>query len=80
MSLAKCTRWKASTLIAAFERCSHSARRNAADGSIATTSTAASHAGLRAASHAPTPAESRPSTTPKTRPVSASTSVVIHGS
>jgi hypothetical protein len=54
--------------------------RKAADGSIATTCTAFRQAGLRAASQAPTPAESRPSTTPSTRPVSASTSVVIHGS
>jgi hypothetical protein len=64
-----------STLTAAAGSCSRSALRKAADGSIATTSTAFRQAGLRAASHAPTPAQSRPLTTPSTRPVSTSTNV-----
>src|SRR5512146_3126383 len=53
--------------------------RNAADGSIATTSTAFRHVWERAASQAPIPAESWPSTTLRTRPGSASTRVVIYG-
>ena len=56
------------------------ALRNAADGSIATTSIRALHAVERSSSQAPTPALSRPSTTPMTTPVSRSTNVLIHGS
>jgi len=56
------------------------ALRNAADGSIATTSMPSCQAGVLAASHVLTPALSRPSTTPRTAPVSRSTNVVIHGS
>ena len=61
-----CTTWNGSTLISASGSCSRIARRNAADGSIATTWIRARQAGLRAASQPPTAAESRPSTTPRT--------------
>jgi len=66
-----------STDTAANGRWVRSALRNAADGSIATTSTWASHAAGRAASHAPTPADPRPSTMPSTCPVVTSTIVDI---
>ena len=57
-------RWKPSTETAAHGKWVRRALRNAADGSMATTSTCSSQAAGRAASQAPTPALPRPSTTP----------------
>lgn len=77
---AKETMWNASTETAVRGSHMRRALRNAADGSIATTSTPSRHASGRAKSQSPTPVLSRPSTMPSTRPVSRSTIVVIHGS
>ena len=80
VSFASLTRWKWSTLTRALGSSRRTADRNAAEGSIATTSTRRRHHLGCASSQVRTAAESRPSTRSMTFPLLRSTRQVIHGS